>query len=464
MRLVPRSLYGRLLLASVVATLAALAFAALAIGAVLERFVMQGLDQRLDAQLAVLAAAVRPDGSVDRSRIVILPPADRHDRSGGWWIERNGAFTIGSLPQPAIAALTDPARPPHERPHHWRDDRNDAPGPDPFEGHIGSQPYHGRRLAVPVAAGIVTITAVAPRAIVQRPIRAARTPLLGSLALLGLALGAATLVQLRIGLHPLRRLRAAIGAVRAGTAEQVPDDQPSELQPLARELNALLADNAAALANARGHVANLAHGLKTPLATLALGLRDPAHDPDGALGREVERIDQAIRHHLGRARAGTPGGGARRLTALAPALDGLVDALGRIHADRGIAVERSIAPDLALAVDRQDLDELLGNLLDNAWRWARHRITIEARADAPGRARITIADDGPGIPAAARADALLPGRRLDERGDGHGFGLAIVRELAELYGGSLALDSSPLGGLAAIVKLPIAGSPAAARS
>jgi signal transduction histidine kinase len=265
------------------------------------------------------------------------------------------------------------------------------------------------------------------------------------------------LIQLRIGLHPLRRLRAAVGAVRAGTATRIPGDQPSELQPLARELNALLDENAAALANARGHVANLAHGLKTPLATLALGLRDPARDPDGALGREVERIDRAIRHHLGRARAGTPGAAARHRALLAPALDGLVAALGRIHADRGIAVERSLAPGLALAIDPQDLDELLGNLLDNGWRWAARRIAIDARADPDGRARITIADDGPGIPEDARTEALLPGRRLDERGEGHGFGLSIVRELAELYGGGLALDSSALGGLAAIVTLPISG-------
>ncbi|MDB5704182.1 MAG: histidine kinase [Sphingomonas bacterium] len=460
MRLVPRSLYGRLLLASIVATLAALALAAVAIGAVLERFVMQGLDQRLDAQIAVLAAAVKPDGTIDRGRIVILPPADRHEQGGGWWIETDGRFTIGSLPQAAIATLSDPANHPPDPGRHRRDhrERDDASRPQPFDGRIGSHGYHGRRLSVPTDTGTVTITAVAPRAIVERPIRAAKTPLLGSLLLLGLALAAATLVQLRIGLHPLRRLGDAIGAVRAGTATQVSDDQPTELQPLARELNALLGENEAALANARGHVANLAHGLKTPLATLALGLRDPARDPDGTLGREVARIDHAIRHHLGRARAGTPGGAARLRTALAPALDGLIEALGRIHADRGIAVERRVAPGLALAIDPQDLDEMLGNLLDNAWRWAAHRILIEAGPDADGRARIAIEDDGPGIPADGRAAALVPGRRLDERGDGHGFGLSIVRELAELYGGTLTLDSSPSGGLAAIVRLALAGS------
>lgn len=461
MRMMPRSLYGRLLLASLVATAAALFFAAITISSVLEQFVIRGLDQRLDAQIAVLTAAVRPDGRIDRSRIIALP-VDRPERGGGWWIERQGRFAIGSLPQAEIAALTAPAGRPPPPPHHRRGERehgpgdDDAPRPDRFDGRIGAHMYHGRRLSVPTAAGPVTITALAPRAIVARPVRAAMTPLLVSLALLGLALAAATLVQLRIGLRPLRRLQTAIAAVRSGNAARVPDGQPSELEPLARELNALLDENEAALANARGHVANLAHGLKTPLATLALGLRDPARDPDGALGREVGRIDQAIRHHLGRARAGTPGGGTRHRTALAPALDGLVEALGRIHAGRGIAVDRSLFPGLALAIDPQDLDELLGNLLDNAWRWAASRITLIAEPGPSGHARITIEDDGPGIPARDRAEALRPGRRLDESGDGHGFGLSIVRELTELHGGGLALDEAPGGGLLAIIDLPMA--------
>jgi len=455
MRLMPRSLYGRLLLVSTIATAVALFFAAIGIGSVLERFVMRGLDQRLDAQVAVLAAAVRHDGGIDRSRIITLP-VERPERGGGWWIERNGRFAIGSLPQAEIAALVYPAPPrPEIHPPRIGPDDGEAARPERFDGRIGLRGYHGRRLSVQTAAGPVTITAVAPRAIVARPVRSAMTSLLVSLALLGLGLGLATLVQLRIGLRPLGRLRRSVAAIREGGARRVPEDQPSELQPLARELNTLLDENEAALANARGHVANLAHGLKTPLATLALAARDPARDPDGALGREIARIDRAIRHHLGRARAGTPGA-ARQRTALGPAIGGLLGALGQIHADRGIMAECDVPQDLAAAVDAQDLDELLGNLLDNAWRWAASRIAISAAPDGRGGARISIEDDGPGIPAEARIEAVLPGRRLDERGDGHGFGLAIVQELAELHGGSLKLDSSRLGGLAAIVTLPAA--------
>ena len=248
-------------------------------------------------------------------------------------------------------------------------------------------------------------------------------------------------------------MRESLAAIRAGKAKALPENQPSELAPLATEINALLAENAAALANARGHVANLAHGLKTPLATLALAL--PPHDPDGLLREQVERIDRAVRHHLGRARAATPGGAMRMATPLGPVLADLTNALGRIHADRGVTASVEIAPDLTVAVDRQDLDELIGNLLDNAWRWAAHRITVTAHPATDARfVRLTIADDGKGIPPEARAAALAAGQRLDERGDGHGFGLSIAQELATLYGGTLTLESAPLGGLAAIVTLP----------
>jgi signal transduction histidine kinase len=453
MRLIPRSLYGRLLAAALVATLAALAFAGLAIGAVLEHFVMQGLDQRLDAQIALLATAVRPDGSIDRARIVSPAPFDRQgpgpDSNWGWRIDSPTGTIAPDLPQ-----IDQPPDPPHHR-----ERRRDKDGPDPldwYDSYGGAR--HARSLSIATSAGPVRIIASAPNEIVKRPIRAAMAPLLGSLALLGLALAVATLVQLRIGLRPLGRLREALAAVRAGKASSVPADQPSELAPLARELNALLAENEAALANARGHVANLAHGLKTPLATLALALRE-GRDPDGALAAEVERIDRSIRHHLGRARADASGGAVRRRTLLAPAVEGVAGALSRIHADRGVIFTADIPPGLALAVDPQDLDELLGNLLDNGWRWAARRITLTASADPPtGRARIAIEDDGPGIKAEDRAEALRPGRRLDERGAGHGFGLSIARELVELSGGSLQLDSPPGGGLAAIVTLPLAGA------
>lgn len=452
-KLLPRSLYGRLLVTALLATLAALAFAALAIGAVLDRFVMRGLDDRLDAQIAVLAQAVRPSGAIDRNRLVLAAPYDDARSGWGWRIDA-GTRTIASPAPPDLTALRRPPPPFGDHPGP-PDEREDASAARALDWRDGQGSRHARSLILATATGPVRITAAAPRAIVARPLRAAMTPLLGSLILLGLALGAATLVQLRLGLRPLATLRRGVADIRRGAATRLPDDQPTELAPLAAELNALLADNAAALEAARRHAANLAHGLKTPLATLALALRETGRDPDGSLSVEIARIDRAVRHHLGRARAATPGGAARIGTSLAPAVEGLVAALSRIHADRGIVANATIDFALAVAVDAQDLDELLGNLLDNAWRWAATRLSISASRGSDGRTiRVAIEDDGPGIPPDARAAALAPGQRLDERGEGHGFGLAIARELAELYGGSLVLETASLGGLAAIVTLP----------
>ncbi|VVT28335.1 conserved hypothetical protein [Sphingomonas aurantiaca] len=306
-------------------------------------------------------------------------------------------------------------------------------------------------MEVPTPRGAVTITAIGPRRIVEEPLREAMIPLLGSLALLGAGLALATLLQLRFGLRPLRDLRTALVAVRAGTQRHVPDEQPGELQPLVTELNALIDQNAAGLAHARQHVANLAHGLKTPLAALSLRLAEAGAGDD--VRDMVDQIDRRVRHHLGRAHADATGG-ARSRTPIAPAIDDLVAVLRRIHADRPIAVDIAIPAGLAVAIDAQDLDEMIGNLLDNAWRHARSALKIDAAA-ADGVVTLDVADDGEGIDDAAIAQAMLPGRRLDERGDGHGFGLSITRELAELSGGTLVLGRSTTGGLLARLSLPL---------
>ena len=317
----------------------------------------------------------------------------------------------------------------------------------------GTARVHARLLTVATPAGPVTIEAAAPRDLADRPIRAAMVPLLLSLLLLGGALTAAALVQLRLGLRPLRDLRDALIRVRAGAAARVPVAQPVELAPLAGEINALLDENEAGLARARGHAANLAHGLKTPLSALAVLLEEPGRDPDGALRALVDRADARIRHHLARARAAAIDGPSRRATALAPLVDDLVTVLACVHADRAVTAAVDVPSGLAVAVDGEDVSEMLGNLLDNAWRHARAAVRVSAHVEGPTVA-IVITDDGPGLPAEAIAAAMQPGRRLDERGDGHGFGLPIARELAELSGGSVDLGDAPGSGLVATLSLP----------
>jgi signal transduction histidine kinase len=444
MRLVPRSLFGRLLGLATLATLAALLLASVAIGHVLERFVMRGFDDRLDAQTTVLARAVDARGRLDPARAINLPGFDQP--GSGWVWQVRGADGRAWRNSPDAP----PAPPVGLPPEH------DPMRPHPGEGRGASgEPLHFRTLTLARAGGPVTIAASGPRRVVEAPLREAMVPLLGSLALLGMGLAAATLIQVRVGLRPLRTLQAALGDVIAGRHRHVPTDLPVELAPLASELNTLIDQNAEGLAHARRHVANLAHGLKTPLAALGLELAD--RDPDGRLAAMLADIDRRVSHHLRRARAAMPGAPGRAATPLAPAIGDLVSVLQRVHADRAIAVERVVPAGTTVGVDAQDLDEMIGNLLDNAWRHAAHAIRIDAVIDS-GKVAITIDDDGAGLDATQRAEALVPGRRLDEAGPGHGFGLPITQELAELNGGGLLLDGSPtLGGLRAVLTLPTGG-------
>jgi len=274
-----------------------------------------------------------------------------------------------------------------------------------------------------------------------------------ALGILGLCLLAGLAVQVRLGLAPLTRLRADLASVRAGRRERVPADQPAEIAPVVAELNALLDQNAQNLERARGHVANLAHALKTPLATLSMALAEPARDPDGALRRQVDDMDRRVRHHLRRARAAALAGSARGRTALAPRLSDLRAALTRIYAEKGVAIDLDVPEALSVPCEGQDLDEMLGNLVDNACRWCRSRVRVSATAR-DGGVSLSVEDDGPGLDPAAASAVMARGRRLDEGVPGHGFGLPITLELAELYGGGLSLGRSELGGLRADLVLP----------
>lgn len=452
MRLAPRSLAGRLTLAAAVLTLVALVGAGLAIGFILQRFVTQQVEQRLDAQTTTIADALErdADGRLRLSRNVDGPPFDRR-RSGWYWrVDEEGAAVLrsGSLGDEGFESGRRRPLPAPFDPR-WRE-----PKPKMDEGRgPAEEPLIVRATRVDVGGRPVEIAVAAPLGAVAGPMRDALRPLALSLAAVGLGLVGASLLQVRFGLTPLRRLREALGEVRAGRAARVPDDQPAELKPLASELNALIEQNAAGLASARLHVANLAHGLKTPLATLSVALDDPGRDPDGALRAEVDRVERRIRHHLARARAAALGGPQRMRTELKPRIDDLAVALKAIHAGKTLSIAVDVADDLHVACDPQDVDEMAGNLLDNACKWARGAIVVHARRS-DAQVALTISDDGPGLPEDALPEAMLPGRRLDETTPGHGFGLSIARELAELYGGGLTLERGPAGGLAARLTLP----------
>ena len=431
---------------SALATIVALVIAGALIAGVLGRFVKQGIDRRLDANLALMASAVSRNGDIDRQRLAAVQASLDAGPGWGWRLDAPGG-TIGSTdtlvidPGPAdphLPALPGSAGLPHADDHGLR----------PLEGHDrAGAPIHARQVKMVTGTGPVVLTAAAPRDVIARPVMSALAPLLATLAALGTVLGLAAWLQIRLGLRPIRRLRAAVEQVRRGEADAIDTDQPVELRALAEELNALVRDNDTALATARASAANLAHALKTPVATLALEL---AGDPREG---QVDRIDATIRHHLARARAQVAS--TRVATPLAPAIDALIATIATLRSDRAITINATVAPGIIVGIDPADLDELVGNLIDNAVRHARTHVHIVAQPT-DRRVALTIVDDGPGIPAAERDNATAPGVRLDERTDGHGFGLAIARELTELHGGMLTLADGVGGGLAVSVTLPLA--------
>jgi signal transduction histidine kinase len=266
---------------------------------------------------------------------------------------------------------------------------------------------------------------------------------------------AAVLIQVRFGLEPLRRIRRGLAAIRIGQAKRLEGDYPEEIQPLANELNALLDHNETVVERARTHVGNLAHGLKTPIAVLTNeASRSRGHLASLTL-RQTALMRQQVDHHLSRARAMATASVIGSRCDVAPVLSDLQRTLTRIYAGRALAIEVACAPDCAFRGARQDLEEMLGNLLDNACKWARSRVIATTETEGE-RLVVLVDDDGPGLPPERRSEVMQRGRRLDERVPGSGLGLSIVVDIAELYGGALSLDEAPTGGLRARLELPAA--------
>ena len=443
----PGSLQRRLLLAAGAFLSVALLAAGLSIGFILHRFVRGQIDGRLDDRILSLVSDLRPDagGGLSLGRDRDGPPFDR-PRSGWYWQVRRGEAWLGSasLDGRRLALPDSPER------------QREAEMPAPADG---TGPWGEglilRILTIPGEGGAppTVVAASAPNAALRGPVLEALRTLAVCLGVIGLFLFAGVLVQVRLGLRPLRRLRDQLAEVRSGARDRLPPRQPDEIRPLVTEMNALLDQNAAQLEHARAHVANLAHGLKTPLATLSMALADTATDRDGSLRRLVEGMDRRIRHHLRRARSAAIGGAARTRIDLAGHVADLRIVLARIHAGKEIAFELQVPDGLGIACDPQDLDEMLGNLIENACQWCRGRVRIAAQR-VGSEAVVRIEDDGPGLAGEAAAAVQKRGRRLDESQPGHGFGLPIAVELAELYGGSVRLELSDLGGLCVRLSLP----------
>ena len=275
-----------------------------------------------------------------------------------------------------------------------------------------------------------------------------------SLMALGFGMAAAVLLQVVLGLRPLKIMQSRLDDIHAGRAERMVGDYPSEIEPLVKNLNILLENNAAVIARARTHAGNLAHALKTPLAILQNEAPKMRDDRCKIVTEQTQAMNKLISRHLSRARAAGGVGVPGLFSDLGEIISSLKRTLERIYTDRNIHISLVNTRGLSVMGERQDMEEMLGNLIDNACKWAKTRVRVSGNKNASDGFLI-IEDDGPGVPDDKLVEVLGRGKRLDEATPGSGLGLSIVTDLAELYNGSLTLGRSEMGGMKATLRLPL---------
>lgn len=283
-----------------------------------------------------------------------------------------------------------------------------------------------------------------------------------TLAALGAGLVIATTAQIRWGLRPLDNVRRGLAALRSGKETRFEGPFPAEIQPLAKELNALLESNQEIIERARTQVGNLAHALKTPLSVITNEARASSGPLADKVAEQAELMRTQVNHYLERARIAARANVIGAATEVEPVVDSIVRAMARIHEDRNLDIGADVTEGAVFRGEKQDFEEIVGNLVDNACKWAKSEVAVWVAYspppddETPGRLTLVVDDDGPGLTEAERAEAMRRGRRLDETKPGSGLGLSIVTELAGLYEGRFRLDRSPSGGLRAEVELPAA--------
>jgi signal transduction histidine kinase len=277
------------------------------------------------------------------------------------------------------------------------------------------------------------------------------------MTLSGVIIATAGVLVIRRGLSPFHTLRERLSDVREGRSARLSGDYPTEVVPLVDDLNALLEEREQRVARAVAKAGDLAHGLKTPLAVLAKDIDHAQAAGQGDLAAsmrlQVDRMRRQIDWHLAHARATAAGRASGVRANIGDSARALVRTLERLYADRSLAITVVTQPDAIARVPVEDLEEMLGNVLDNACKWTRSRVSVTVTVESP-RIVIDVDDDGAGLEPAMRDKVLRRGFRADEASPGSGLGLAIVRELADAYGGSVALDRSPYGGVRARLTLP----------
>jgi signal transduction histidine kinase len=443
-----KSLRLRLLLAAAISIAVALGIAGLGLVLLFERYVERRVEEELKSHLLQLAAAIKvSDGRIVVSRELADPRFSRPLSGLYWQIDADGTHVARSrsLWDEQLEVPTPPTGPEEVHIHLLH-------GPE------GSELFSQERVAIVTIDGKdkpLVLTAGLDKKEIEETVSAFRRDLILSLSLLGAVLVLAAWAQVTVGLKPLKVLRARLERVRAGVKPRLEGDFPSEVQPLADEVNGLLTAQEQQLERARRRAGDLAHGLKTPitiLATIARELRrtgsqrmaDDIEEQIGALSTHVERELARTRIATGRGNVMVP---------LKPTLERVLKVIKQLPEAGRLTWDCSCDAKTLIAMDSVDLTELLGNLLDNARKWASKcvAITCEAQENA---SVLRIDDDGPGVPSDKLIEISQPGRRLDEARQGSGLGLAIVADLAEAYGFQVKYGPSPIGGLQVSVSFP----------
>jgi len=414
-------------------------------------------DPLVSAVTSLIASAEVADGTLSLSRKP-LDPRYQRALSGRYWLI--GFLQDDGVIQPITASrslygssLTIPQNDVLRLQEQQGEEiRSSSDGPD------GDEPLRlvARQVVLPNMQAPVVIVAAADSRPAQRSIFQFALIASGLMLLVSLGLVTAIVTQVRSGLKPLFDLREKVVDVREGRAGQVDGNYPTEIQPLASELNSLITHNKDVVERARTHVGNLAHALKTPLAVLQNEVQTSNSKLSDVVGRQTQTMRNQVDHHLRRARAAARGQAIGVSASVNETLEGLSRTLERIYRDKAIDLNIDFEPNLVFRGEKRDLEEMAGNLMDNACKWTKSAIHVKARIQEGDERNIiiTISDDGPGMSEDQYEEAIKRGARLDEATPGSGFGLAIVDDLARAYKGSLTLGKSDMGGLKSVLILP----------
>ncbi|TAJ70007.1 MAG: sensor histidine kinase [Phenylobacterium sp.] len=435
-------------------------FAALVIAAVvLALLFQQAALRRFDANLSDLIDNLISGSTIESGEVVAPALTDQRALraySGRYWdiAEPLDGGGVKSL-VPSRSLWDSSLKIPADLPARLKADPRkpiafDAPGVQPGE----RLRVVARWTSLPGRDAPLVFIAAEDRRPIDREVRNFFTTTAIAFALLGLGLIVAVVVQVRVGLQPLFRLGEEVADVRRGKAERLQADYPSELRPLTDELNALVAHNQETVERQRTHVGNLAHALKTPISVMITESSQRPGPLAEVVTRQAEVMRQQVDHHLRRARAAARSQGQGERTSVAEVLDELARTLERIFRSKGVEIDWDAPDDLWFLGERQDFMEIAGNAMENAGKFGRRKVRVRAVETGPERMRLTVEDDGPGLPQDRREEVIRRGARLDENAPGSGLGLSIVDELARAYRGSLNLGDSALGGLLVAVDLP----------